>query len=96
MKLKDLFEKYNLLDERINRANYHMGIFNADLYEFLIYLSSNNIFEVNGQMHEDELAKQLYSMLIKCDELSENYNEKLDKELTYYGLNKEDMPNKVR
>lgn len=77
--VKELLKRYKLYTDQIKNINYHLNIMWCEARILL--------HRVTGQMisNEEDLAKILYNLILKCDANNPNYDAKLDEEMTRRG-----------
>lgn len=79
IKVSDLLRKYNLNTKQVYNILYHLNIggCDSDLLVYSILKQSN--------LSEEELAKTIYDLILKCDDSTVDYDKNLDEEITRFG-----------
>ena len=85
-RVKTVLSQNNMDDRDLYRIDYHMDILNSNAEDLINRLTSKGIIPENEDLSEPEMAKLLASLIKKCDIVSENYDRKLDEEMTKFGL----------
>lgn len=81
----DILKKYNLYDE-VKETIYHLNI------KYLPYIELINKIAPNKQMTQQEQAFLIAETIKLCDQNNPKYNQKLDEELTMFGITSEYNP----
>lgn len=77
--VKDLLKKYKLYTTQIININYHLNVMWCEA-QYLVF----KVVGLTG-LTEEELAKVLYELILKCDSNNPNYDVKIDEEMTRRG-----------
>ena len=85
-RVKTVLSQNNMDDRDLYRIDYHMDILNSNAEDLINKLTSKGIIPEKEDLSEPEMAKLLASLIKKCDIVSENYDRKLDEEMTKFGL----------
>ena len=85
-RVKTVLSQNNMDDRDLYRIDYHMDILNSSAEDLINKLTSKGIIPEKEDLSESEMAKLLASLIKKCDIVSENYDRKLDEEMTKFGL----------
>lgn len=80
IKVIDLLKKYNLYTKKILDINFHLNILNTEAN--LLVLRIKGIKD----LEEKDLAVIILDMILKCDQTNPEYDQKLDLEMTRFGL----------
>ena len=77
--VSNLLNKYDLYTKQVVNVIYHLNIRSCNASEFVY------TFTKKSNLTEEEMAKEIYNLIIRCDENSKSYDSKLDEEITRYG-----------
>ena len=80
IQVKNLLNKYNLYTKEIQHINYHLNVgwCNASMLVKKVVGLEN--------LTEEELVQIVYGLILKCDSTREDYDYKIDEEMTRIGL----------
>lgn len=84
--IENLLKKYGLYSEEIKNIDFHMNILKSDAKELVARLSRDGLVSLEIELTEEELAKLILELMLKCDVNNPNYNTKLDEEMTRIGM----------
>lgn len=78
-KVRDVLRKNNLYTKQIENIIYHLNISNCSAEE-LLYSITQKV-----GLSSEEIARELYDLIMKCDSNNKDYDYKLDEEMTRFG-----------
>ncbi len=95
-RVKTILSQNNIDDKDLVRIDYHMNILSSNAENLIKKLTSEGIISDVEEMSELEIAKLLANLIKKCDISSENYDRKLDEEMTKFGLRLEEKASRAK
>jgi len=84
--IRDLLKKYDMYGKKVINTDYHLNILNHNVNSVLSRLARENLVEIDPGLSEEELAGLVLDLINKCDVQNQDYDSKLDEEMTRIGI----------